>query len=395
MGDDDGDLDSRPTLCKVCNCKPRRPGGSIVTTARRGAALLATATLALAVAQPTTTATAPADEPRMVLLLDSSGSMKEPAQGGMTKIEAARTALSSVIADLPVDTATGLRVFGASVENAGDPGACQDSQLVVPVGTDNRAALETAAANYKPYGETPIGHGLQEAAKDLGESGKRSIVLVSDGVATCEPDPCDVAEQLAGKGVDLAIHVVGLGVDATTRKQLQCIADKGKGTYHDAKDATQLAEAVDRAQRTLLPPKMVDGKPVKGTRTIVGAPSIRVGDWIDDIGPDGSEDGVRFYRLRRTIPGSTLLATAIVHPNAEQQDAVMATLSAGETQCGVDTANGHPGGDQMMVSATAVADQRDEDCASATDLVLQVKRKGVRKGTGTPRSSSWSARSRR
>ena len=32
----------------------------------------------------------------------------------------------------------GLRVYGATVENRGDKGACTDYQLVVPIGTANR-----------------------------------------------------------------------------------------------------------------------------------------------------------------------------------------------------------------------------------------------------------------
>jgi Ca-activated chloride channel homolog len=50
---------------------------------------------------------------RMVLVLDSSGSMKERAAGGETKIAAAKKALNQVIGSLPEEQAVGLRVFGA------------------------------------------------------------------------------------------------------------------------------------------------------------------------------------------------------------------------------------------------------------------------------------------
>ncbi|WP_394277217.1 VWA domain-containing protein [Luteococcus sp.] len=185
----------------------------------------------------------------MMLVLDSSGSMKEPAQGGMTKIDAAKKSLTSLVGGLPVDTGVGLRVFGATVENQGDAGACTDSQLVVPAGTGNRAALRAAVSTYTPYGETPIGFALTEAAKDLGDKGKRSIVLVSDGVATCEPDPCEAAKQVAAQGVDVTIDVVGMSVDEQARKQLQCIATAGKGKYYDVKNSDQLSTALEQTKK--------------------------------------------------------------------------------------------------------------------------------------------------
>ncbi|MFT4011212.1 MAG: VWA domain-containing protein, partial [Nocardioidaceae bacterium] len=49
---------------------------------------------------------------KMILVLDSSGSMKEDAGGGQSKIAAAKSALRSVVDGLPEDAEVGLRVFG-------------------------------------------------------------------------------------------------------------------------------------------------------------------------------------------------------------------------------------------------------------------------------------------
>ena len=75
---------------------------------------------------------------RMVLLLDSSGSMAEPAGGGQTKIVAAKSALRRVVDTLPPEAQVGLRVFGATVFSRDDTGACEDSQQVVVPAADNR-----------------------------------------------------------------------------------------------------------------------------------------------------------------------------------------------------------------------------------------------------------------
>ena len=189
----------------------------------------------------------------MQLVLDSSGSMSEPAAGGQSKIAAAKGALRTVVDGLPDEAQVGLRVYGATVFSRNDPGACTDSQEVVPPGTDNRDELRSAIASYKPYGETPIAHALQEAGKDLGGEGHRTIVLVSDGEATCPPSPCVVARQLAEDGIDLRIDVVGLDVSGKAREQLSCIADAGHGST-----TTRTARTTWSGRWTGSPPERCD-----------------------------------------------------------------------------------------------------------------------------------------
>lgn len=100
---------------------------------------------------------------KMMLVMDSSGSMKEKLPGGQRRIQAAKQALNTVIGSLPGNQAVGLRVYGAEVFDKSEKGACTDSQRVVDLGTDNRGALTQAVKQYKPYGETPIGYALQQA----------------------------------------------------------------------------------------------------------------------------------------------------------------------------------------------------------------------------------------
>src|SRR5690606_38501301 len=151
------------------------------------------------------------------------------------RIDAARTALHAMIEELAPEQAVGLRVFGGAVhEDRPDAQTCVDSELVVPVGTGNADALSQAVEAYAPLGDTPIAYALQQAAGDLSEAGERTIVLVSDGVETCDPDPCEVARELRAGGLDLVVHTVGLGADDRTRSQLQCIAAAGGGEYFGA-----------------------------------------------------------------------------------------------------------------------------------------------------------------
>ena len=107
--------------------------------------------------------------------------------------------------------------------------------------------MRAAVASFKAKGETPIAYSLQQAAKDLGASGKRSIILASDGEESCVADPCPAAKALVAQGFDLQIDTVGLGANAATRRQLQCIADAVHGTYYDASTASELTRLADHA----------------------------------------------------------------------------------------------------------------------------------------------------
>lgn len=250
---------------------------------------------------------------RMVLVLDSSGSMAEPAAGGSTKIEAARSALQRVVSELPDEVEAGMRVFGATVYSRNDPGACRDSQNVVPVGELDRSALEAAVADYEPYGETPIGHALQEAAKDLGEGtagGPRTIVLLSDGEPNCRPDPCQVARRLIDRGIELTINVVGLDVAGQARRALQCIAREGNGEYYDASSADDLVASMVKVSVRAVRGFRLDGERITGGTSSEAALPLEPGTYVDTTLPD---EGRRFYLVDKP-EGGAVAASAMMRP---------------------------------------------------------------------------------
>ncbi|SDT02929.1 VWA domain-containing protein [Jiangella sp. DSM 45060] len=281
----------------------RRP----VAATAAAAALAVVVNVAVGVAAGAAPARAQSEEPidpgsRMVLVLDSSGSMAEATADGSTRIDAAKDALRQVIAGLPDDQEVGLRVYGAEVFSQNDPGACTDSQLIVQPATGNRDQLTSALDGYEPYGETPIGYALQEAGKDIGTEGPRTIVLVSDGEPTCAPDPCEVATQLSGDGIDVRIDVVGLDVTGEAREQLRCVAENGNGTYYDAKDADDLVRSLDVSTTRASRPFDLTGTPIQGTALPADAPTITTGQYLDTFPLEGG----LWYRVERTAPNSTI-----------------------------------------------------------------------------------------
>jgi Ca-activated chloride channel family protein len=278
------------------------------------------------------TAPAQADESTKVLLvLDVSGSMNEPISSGGTKFAAAKRALKKVADAMPAGTQVGLRVYGSKIAEpkSQNPKACTDTDLVMPIGPLDRRKMYQAVDSFKAKGETPIAYSLEKSVGDLGSSGKRVLVLISDGEETCAGDPCPTARKLAKSGVDLQFNAVGLAVNSKARQQLQCIAKAGDGNYYDAGNTTDLEEAIRRITQRSLRPFQTSGTPVKGTVDQPGAPKIGAGQYKDRYDASNTP---RYYRVTRT-PGSTITASiaTIVRPYPTQNtESWTLTLATGD-----------------------------------------------------------------
>ncbi|MFF2850026.1 VWA domain-containing protein [Streptomyces sp. NPDC058001] len=251
--------------------------------------MLAGAVLCGLVAAPTPASAAPADSggnSGLVMVLDSSGSMADDDGTGRTRMESARDAVGTVVDSLPDGYPTGLRVYGAD-----QPRGCTDTRLVRPVEALDRAAMKRAVGAVQPKGDTPIGLSLRKAAQDLpepraGAIGRRTILLISDGEDNCgAPEPCEVAKQLGEDGVDLRIDAIGFQVKGAARKQLECVAEAGHGSYYDAPDAEALARQLVRASQLSADGYRFRGSPITGGSRAEDAAGLTPGQYLDTIGP--------------------------------------------------------------------------------------------------------------
>jgi Ca-activated chloride channel family protein len=315
----------------------------------------------------------------LLLVLDSSGSMREPDRSGVSKIQAAKQALRSVVADLPLDTRVGMRVYGATVFDKSEPGACTDSQLVVPIGPVDKEALRAEIDAYQPYGETPISYSLQQAAADLGPDGKRRILLVSDGEETCDSDPCQVARKIHQSGIDLKVDVVGMSVPEQSRRQLECIADAGGGSYCETGTTVEVVACLSRTALRDARSFSVDGDPVEGGLRQGDAPELGAGQYTDALGGDEEETGLKYYRLPKT-PGSTVHTAVTARTDDPQQsDGLdLALLNAAGQECasgGQVTLSDYEGNPVINASVIFTPDESDSYGCDAEDaLYLEVRR---------------------
>lgn len=354
------------------------------SSARRrvlAALLVATAAVAGLTAAPPT---AHADEPaKVLLLLDVSGSMNEEVSSGGTKLAAAKRALKQVANALPAGAQVGLRVYGSEIAESQktEPRACRDTELVMPVGPLDRQKMYRAVDSFRAVGETPIAYSLGKAVNDLGDAGRRVVVLISDGEENCTPDPCPTARKLADRGVDLQFNAIGFDVGSKARKQLRCTAEAGDGSYYDADRSDELAEALRKITQRALRPYAISGTPVTSGADPSTAPQIGVGQYQDRFGVEGDE---RFYAIART-PGEIVTASvnSLVPPsgsyNAENWDLELATAD-GERCDAIQTLN-ETQRTVLVVSGAVVSGAVSAPPACATEpLVLSVQRR-VREST--------------
>jgi Ca-activated chloride channel family protein len=318
-----------------------------------------------------------AEEPaKVLLLLDVSGSMNERISSGGTKFAAAKRALKQVAGALPAGTQVGLRVYGSEISESKDtnPKACRDTELVMPIGPLDRSKMYEAVDSFDAVGETPIAYSLGKAVDDLGDKGRRVLVLISDGEESCAGDPCPAARKLADNGVDLQFNAIGLDVGSKARKQLKCIAQAGDGSYYDADEADDLSEALRKLTERALRPFAITGTPVIGTEDPATAPQLTVGQYRDRF---GAGDGQRFYRISRR-PGDTVTASvnSLVPPtgnyNGENWDLTLAT-EGGEACDAVKTV-GETGDTVVVVSAAVRSGSEAPECTT-DPLVLSVERR--------------------
>jgi Ca-activated chloride channel homolog len=218
-------------------------------------ALLALASLLVALARPQRTVAAEQRAATVVMVTDTSGSMlaKDIKPDRLT---AAKNAGHALADKLPRDFRLGLISFGTTV-----------SQLVEP--TTDKARVKAAVDSLKFSGKTAMGDGLAlglDAARTpvtnpdsgLPQRLPAAIVLLSDGANTVGQDPITVAAR--ARKLKIPVYTVALGTQtgylehtkkdgSVTREPvppdtetLQEIARTTHGRFYQAADAQRLTD---------------------------------------------------------------------------------------------------------------------------------------------------------
>lgn len=180
------------------------------------------------------------------IILDVSNSMWAQLADG-TKIDIAKQVLSKIVDEIPQQTQVALRVYGNNSPVARND--CKDSELMIPLSPLNRQTILKKIEGLTPKGKTPIAFSLEQARQDLsGGKGSSVLLLITDGIESCNGDPVAAAASLGKLGIKTKVHVIGF--DVANEKEgtdLARIATAGGGKYFSASSSAQLTNAIVEA----------------------------------------------------------------------------------------------------------------------------------------------------
>lgn len=170
---------------------------------------------------------------RILFILDASNSMNS-TWDKQTRLEGAKEVLLQAMEqfkEVP-NIEIALRIYGHQTPITNDTQDCNDTKLEVPFSVGNIDVIKNKIRGLVAKGATPIARSLEAAAGDFPDTLARNvIILITDGLESCDNNPCVIAKKLREKGVKVTPFVIGLGMDLSYLENFSCI-----GTYSDAED---------------------------------------------------------------------------------------------------------------------------------------------------------------
>jgi Ca-activated chloride channel family protein len=202
----------------------------------------------------------------------------------------------------------------------------------------------------KFLGKTPLTEAVRRAAADLKSTEeKATVILITDGIETCEADPCALGAELEASGVDFTAHVVGFGLTAEEGATVACLAENTGGSYIQAKDAGSLVEALKTTVAVVEPEPTPVPKPEPVAMALeknfdpvillAEGQSEPADEIVDDayvtlrlVLPDGalSEETITVYGKQTELvpPGTYRMFTELNDAKAEQEVTITADALA-------------------------------------------------------------------
>ncbi len=187
----------------------------------------------------------------IIFIYDASGSMWGQLEG-KTKMEIASEVLTTTVGTLGENQQVGVVAYGHRQK-----GDCKDVETLVSMENTSKTEVTKALKNIKPLGKTPLAYSARMVIDQLKASGSSAtIILITDGVESCNGDICNVVSEAKKAGIDFKLHIVGFGLKKGETGQLECAAKAGDGMYYDASSAAGLGEVLNEAtQQTVTMPE--------------------------------------------------------------------------------------------------------------------------------------------
>ena len=264
---------------------------------------------------------------KAIIILDASGSMWGQIEG-RAKIEIARDVIADLLGSLDPGLQLGLVAYGHRRK-----GDCADIELLIPPGKVDRQAFLERVLSLVPVGKTPLSDAVERSANYLKfEENPASVILVSDGIETCDRDPCVLARDLAARGIAFKAHIVAFDLTSKEAETIRCLADETGGRFLQAQDARTLKDALQMAVEAAsepvtaapLPEEILDPATLKAPPGVPAGSEFEVqwegpdnkGDYLTIV-PKGAEDR-DFGNYAYTVRGNPATLTATMTPGPHE-----------------------------------------------------------------------------
>jgi tight adherence protein B len=174
-----------------------------------------------------------------ILTIDTSGSMRDAGLAG------AKSAATAFLSSVPPDVAVGLVAFA-------------DTARVVVAPTTDRTKVRDAVTSLAAVGRTALYDGVALAAKTLGTTGSRSIVLLSDGNDTAST--ATLAQATATVTASkVALDAVSLGkAEQAQSAALTALTKAGRGQLVSVDQPQELTKVFESAAQAIASQVLVD-----------------------------------------------------------------------------------------------------------------------------------------
>jgi Ca-activated chloride channel family protein len=193
--------------------------------------------------------TSTAVKTRILFMMDASGSMTNNWSTS-NRFKISKTVIAAMADSLQKNpnVEMGLRVFGSmSPLSVHD---CKDSRIETPIRPNNANNIKLKLNTLNAKGITPIAYALEQCAYDFvgsNEKCRNIVILITDGIESCEGNACEVSKRLQQKGIILQPFIIGLGLSAEAAATFDCI-----GRYDDAQDEIGFRKALKSTMNFIL-----------------------------------------------------------------------------------------------------------------------------------------------
>ncbi len=187
---------------------------------------------------------------RILFLLDASGSMLARWQGEY-RMDIAKRVLGELVTELDGKPRleTAMRVYGHQYPKAENN--CNDTKLEAPFAANNSAKIKERLVKIKPKGTTPLAMSLEKCADDFPNdpNGRNIIIIITDGIESCDGDPCAISLALQKKNIFLKPFIIGIGMETDLAKEFSCL-----GKFLNAEDPDNFKRILNTAiNQSILP----------------------------------------------------------------------------------------------------------------------------------------------